>query len=70
MRRRPADKEEVAAGVQHSRAERLAGEQVVTDIDRIKCGVALPMRSQPALGSRLLAILLFRPVPRDDELRL
>ena len=70
MRRRLADEDEMAAGVQHRLAERLAGEQIVTEIDRVKLGVALGVRGQPALGRHVLAVLLLRPVLRDDELRL
>ena len=48
----------------------LAGEQVVAEINRIECGVAFSMHGQPALGDGVLAILLLRPVLRDDEFRL
>ena len=64
MRRRLADEDEVAAGVQHRLAERLAGEQIVAEIDRVKRGVALAVRGQPALRGLVLAILLLRPVLR------
>src|SRR4051812_27316603 len=62
MRRRLADEDEVPAGVQHRLAERLAREQIVAEIDRIKGAVAPSMRGQPALGGGGLAILLRRPV--------
>ena len=70
MRRWLADEDEMAADVQHRLAERLAGEQVVAEIDRIKRGVAPSMRGQPALGGGGLAILLLCPVLRGDECRL
>jgi len=70
MRRRLADEDEVPAGVQHRLAERLAGEQVVAEIDRTERSVAPPVRGQPALGGGVLAILLLRPVLRGDEFRL
>jgi hypothetical protein len=60
----------VAARVQDGLAKRLAGEQVVAEIDRIECGVAPSMRGQPALGGGVLAILLLRAVLRGDEFRL
>lgn len=70
MRRRLADEEKVPAHVQHRLAERLAGEQVIAEINRIEGGVAPSMRGQPALGRHGLAILLLGPVLRDDEFRL
>lgn len=65
-----ADEAEMARGVQHGLAERLAGEQLVAEIDRIEGAVGPAVRGQPAFGGGVLAILLLRPVPRGDERRL
>src|SRR5271157_5296482 len=70
MRRRLADEDEMPARVQHGLAERLAGKQIVAEIDRVECRVALTVGGQPALGRHVLTILLRRPVLRDDEFRL
>src|SRR5690242_3512926 len=67
MRRGLADEEKVPADIEHRLAERLAGEQVVAEINRIEGGVAPSMRGQPALRRHGLAILLLGPVLRDDE---
>jgi hypothetical protein len=49
---------------------RLAGEQIVTEIDRIEPGIPRALRRQPAPGGPAFAILLIVPILRDDELRL
>ena len=59
----------MSAGVQHRLAERLAGEQIVAEVDRIERRVALAVRGEPALGCSVLTVLLLRAVLRDDELR-
>ena len=69
MRRRLADEDEVAARVQHRLTERLAGEQIVAEINRVERAITLAVGGQPALRRHVLAILLHRPVLRDDEFR-
>ena len=69
MRGRLAGEDEVAAGVLDRGGDRLAGEQVVTEINRPEMGNCATMPDQPALGGIALAILLLRPVLRGDELR-
>ena len=64
-----AGEDEVAAGVADGAGERLAGVEVVAEIDRAEAGEGGPMRGEPALGGGALAILLLRPVLRRDELR-
>ncbi len=69
MRGRLADEDEMAAGVQDRLAKRLAGEQVVAEIDRIEGRVVWAVRGEAALGSPVLAVLLLRAVLRDDKFR-
>jgi len=67
VRLRLADEQDVAGGRHNGLADRLSGEQVVAEVDRIERGIALTMGGQPPLCRPILAILLLRPVPRDDE---
>ena len=69
MRRRLAGEDEVAAGIIDLGDDRLAGKQIVTEIDRPEVGEAGAVPGQPALRGIALAILLLRPVLRCDELR-
>lgn len=55
---------------QHGLADRLAGEQVVAEINRIEPPIPGTMRGQPAAGGAALAVLLVMPVLRHDEFRL
>ena len=60
--------QEVGAARQNGFAERLAGEQIVAEIDGAQILHARAMRRKPALGGIALAILFFGPVRLDDEL--
>jgi len=51
-------------------ADRLAGEQVVAQIDRLQPGVASAVTLQPAPNRPALAVLLVVTVLRHDEFRL
>ena len=64
-----AGKDEVAAGIVDGSDDRLAGKQIVAEIDRLKMGEASAMPGQPAFRSVAFAILLPGPVLRRDELR-
>jgi len=64
MRRWLAGEDEVAAGIVDRGGDRLAGKQIVPEIDRPKVSEAGTMPGQPALGGIAFAILLLRPVPR------
>ena len=68
MGNRLGREQEVDAARQHGFAERLAGEQIVAEIDGAQIFHARAMRRKPALGGIALAILFFGPVRLDDEL--
>jgi len=53
-----ADEQEVAAGCLDSPANRLAGKQVVAEIDRPQLGERLAVSLQPAPGGAAFAVLL------------
>ena len=63
-----AGQDEAGAALLDGLGDRLAGEQVVAEIDRLVACQGGAMLGQPALGSVALAILLFRAVLRGDEL--
>ncbi len=69
MRRRLAGEDEIAAGFLDGGRDRLAGEQIVPEIDRPKVGDRRALPGQPALGGVAFAILLLRPILRGDEFR-
>src|ERR1700722_5172479 len=69
MRSWLAGEDEVAAGILDGGNVRLAGKQIVTEIDRPKAGEGGAVPSQPALGGIAFAILLLRPVLRRDKFR-
>jgi len=54
----------VPASIQRGLAERLAGEQVVAEIDRIEGGI---VRWSPEFGQRVKLGLLLRRTDRNDE---
>src|SRR5277367_5962246 len=64
-----AGEDEVAACVLDGGGDRLAGEQVVAEVDRPQMRQRRRMPTQPAFGGIALAVLLLRPVLRGDELR-
>src|SRR3954452_16795078 len=69
MRSWLAGEDEVAAGILDRGNVRLAGKQVVTEIDRLQVSEGGAVAGQPALGGVALAVLLLRPVLRRDEFR-
>jgi len=50
-------------------ADRLAGEQIIAEIDRPQATDGWAVGDQPTLGRRMLAVLLVGTVLRDDKLR-
>ncbi len=66
---RLADKDEVAARSLHGGADRLAGEQIIAEIDRPQATDGRAVGDQPTLGRGMLAVLLVGTVLRDDKLR-
>jgi hypothetical protein len=64
MRRRLAGEDKIAAGIVDGGGDRLAGEQIVPEIDRPQVSEAGTMPGQPALRGVAFAILLLRSVPR------
>src|SRR5258708_20374069 len=68
MGRRLADEQEMPARCPHRLADRLAGVEVVAEIDGIEPCVAWAMGGEPASRRHALAILLVVPVLRNDEL--
>ena len=69
MGRRLGGEQEVAACCSDGLGDRLAGEQVVTEVDRPQVLQAPAVGGQPALGGSALAVLLLGPVLGRDELR-
>ena len=69
VRRRLGGEQEVAACCPDGLGDRLAGEQVVTEINRPQVLQAPAVGGQPALGGVALAVLLLGPVLGGDELR-
>src|SRR5471030_2720592 len=69
MRRWLAGEDEVAAGIVDRGGDRLAGKQIVPEIDRPQVSEAGTMPGQPALGGIAFAILLLRSVLRRDKFR-
>src|SRR5260370_7023851 len=65
---RLADEQEMPARCPHRLADRLAGVEVVAEIDGIEPCVAWAMGGEPASRRHALAILLVVPVLRNDEL--
>jgi hypothetical protein len=70
MGRRLADEQEMPARLPHRLAGRLAGVEVVAEIDGIEPCVAWAMGGEPASRRHALAVLLVVPVLRHDELGL
>src|SRR5258708_4811523 len=68
MGRRLADEQEMPARCPHRLADRLAGVEVVAQIDGMEPCVAWAMGGEPASRRHALAILLVVPVLRNDEL--
>lgn len=60
--------QEIGAARQHSFAARLAGEEIVAEIDGTQLPHTLAMRGEPALGGVALAVLLLGAVRLGDEL--
>ena len=69
MGSRLAGEDEVAAGIMDSADDRLAGKQIVPEIDRPKMRDGGTVLGQPALGGIAFAVLLLCPVLRRNELR-
>jgi hypothetical protein len=67
---RLADEQEVSTRRQHGLANRLAGEQIVAEIDRLEPRIPRAMRRQPAARGTAFAILLVVPILRNNEFRL
>ena len=70
MGRRLAHEQEMPVRRPHRLADRLAGEQVVAQIDRLQPGVAPAMALQPAPDRPAFAVLLLVAVLGHDEFRL
>ena len=70
VRRWLAHEQEMAAGGAHRLAHRLAGVEVVAEVDRVEAGVAAGVPVEPAPGRPALAVLLGVAVLRHDEFRL
>jgi hypothetical protein len=70
MGRRLADEQEMSARRLHRLADRLAGVEVVAEIDGIEPGIAWAMGNEPASRRPALAILLVVPILRHDKLGL
>jgi hypothetical protein len=68
VRARLAGQDEAAAALLDGLDDRLAGMEVVAEVDRPEAGDAGAVAGQPALGGGALAILFFRPVLGHDEL--
>src|SRR5271168_1737063 len=68
MRRWLAGEDEISADLLDGGSDRLAGEQIVAQIDRAQMRDRRTVPRQPALRGVALAILLFRSVLRRDEL--
>ena len=66
---RLAGEQEVAAAVEHRPADRLAGVQVVAQVDGPQWGAAGTVALRPALGRPPFAVLLEGAVPGTDERR-
>jgi hypothetical protein len=66
---RLAHEDEAGVLLAHRLAKRLAGEQVVAQVDRVQSRVARAVGGQPAFGGLVLAVLLVRPILRRHELR-
>jgi hypothetical protein len=69
MRRWLAGENKVAARILDGGDDRLAGKQVVTEIDRPKMHDRGGVSGQPAFRGAAFAILLLDPVLRRDEFR-
>jgi hypothetical protein len=67
VRRWLAGEDEVAAGILDGGNDRLAGKQIVTEIDRPEVREAGAVTGQPSFRGIALAILLLRPVLRRDK---
>ena len=65
-----ADEDEVPAGFLHGLANRLPGEQVVAEEDRVEGCIAPAVGDEPALGRPVLAILLVGAILGNHEFRL
>src|ERR1700692_1866829 len=70
MGRRLADEQEMPACRPHRLADRLAGVEIVAEIDGIEPCIAWAMGGEPASRRHALAVLLVVPILRHDELRL
>ena len=70
MGRRLAHEQEVSVHRPHRLADRLAGEQVIAEIDRLQPGIAPAMALQPAPDRPAFTVLLLVTVLRHDEFRL
>jgi hypothetical protein len=69
MGSRLADEEEVSAGRQHVLTDRLAGIEIVAEIDRIELRITRAMRCEPSPRGAAFAILLLAPVLGRHEFR-
>ena len=68
MRGGPADENEVSALMLDRLGDRLTGEQVITDEDRLQAPYRWRLPRQPAFGGIAFAVLFLRPVLGHDEL--
>lgn len=59
-----------AADGEHGLADRLAGVEIIAEIDGVEVRETCPMGGKPAPAGAAFAILLFAPVLRGDKLRL
>ncbi len=69
VRSRLGNEQEMAANRLDGLANRLAGIEIVTEIDRFQPRQAGPVGDQPAPRRPALAVLLLLPVLGNDELR-
>jgi hypothetical protein len=67
VRRFLAGEDEIIAGVRQHCDDRLAGEQIVAEIDGAQRGKPFAVLGVPALDGVTFAVLLFRAVLRRDE---
>ena len=62
-----AGQDKAAAGLAYGLDNRLAGEQIVAEIDRTQVRQPGPVFGQPSLGGIAFAILVLRPVLGGDS---
>ena len=64
MRGRLADEDEMPVDGENLLAQRLAGKEIIAEINRIEPGIVRPVGPQPPLGGGILAVLFLRAILR------